>query len=103
MITAGISDDEAIKLIALDPLAFAPVTATPAVPEKKRKGVVAQDSWKQGSAGGADTLTLSDGPSGGGVKRVDPFEEILTGLDVRAPFVHCIFFTKRFVWRSRCV
>jgi hypothetical protein len=80
--TAGISDEEAIKLIAMDPLASAPVTATPQVPEKKRKGVVAQDSWKQSASGGAETLTFSDAPAA--AKKTDPFEELLTGLDVRA-------------------
>lgn len=81
-LTDGISDEEAIKLIALDPIDSVAITATPAAPERKRKGIAAAaggDSWKQGSSGGAETLSLSSAPA---AKKADPFEELLSSLDV---------------------
>lgn len=81
----GVSDDDAIKLISLDPIDAVAITATPAAPERKRKGAAAAgDSWRQGSSGGAETLSLASGPA---VKKVDPFEELLSSLDVRAILV----------------
>ncbi len=56
----GISDDEAVRLINLDPL--------PA----KAKG-------KEDRGGGADVFTMGDDV----VSRTDPFDELLTGVDVR--------------------
>ena len=68
---AGISDEEAIKLIGQDPLADAPVTAVPQAPERKKRGAAARE---------ADTLIIAAEPAA--PKRADPFEELLTGYDV---------------------
>jgi hypothetical protein len=59
----GVSEEEAIRLINIDPVA---VTSKPAT-----KG-----------RGGADVFTMGDdGPA----PRSDPFDELLSGMDVRGP------------------
>ncbi len=61
----GISDEEAIRLINIDPVA---VTSKPATKQR----------------GGADVFTMGDDAP---AARTDPFDELLSGLDVMCPLL----------------